>query len=74
MEPKCYWLLSDGKTVRELSFERYREMALKDMKEDKSSHLFAVVWDTEIHFGKGRRGITIRRRQLNEILRQEIES
>jgi len=68
MKPKYYWLLSDGKTIRELTREQYRNMAIQDMRQNRDSHLFAVVWDSEVYFGRGRKGINIRRFQLDKIL------
>ena len=76
MKPKYYWLLSDGKTVKELTQEEYRKKATNDMKTN-TNHLFMIVWDSEVHFGQARRGISVRRKQLDQILipvsREECE-
>lgn len=66
---KFFWLLSDGKTVREISFEKYKELARKGFDSSKSSQL-AVLFDSEIHFQKSRSYMNIRLTQLSQLLKE----
>lgn len=71
MKPKYYWLYSDGKTVKEISLEQFHKISISDRKNTENSHLLAVVWDSEVYFAKGKPSITIRRKQLTQILGDE---
>lgn len=66
---KCFWLLSDRKTVREIPYEEYRKLAMTSFR-SRRRYLLAVLFDSEIYIRKGRHATTIPLSQLNEILKE----
>ena len=64
---RCYHLLSDGKTVREISLETHWEAWRQDLRRVKTRLLCRARPD-EIHFSKGKTGMTIPMAQLRSIL------
>lgn len=63
---RYFHLLSNGKTVKEIDHKQYRKLAWRNFAEDKK-RLLCVLHNDEIYFYK-HHGITIRLKQLNEVL------
>lgn len=67
MKAKNYWLLSDGKTVREITWEQWRDMVNEDY-DRKNKRTLMRVWDSEVYFRKGKSSFWVDRRQLEKVL------
>lgn len=63
-----FHLLSDHKTVKEISSEAWVKIALKEREKDTHVKLICRVHDTEVYFVKGKNSIWIPRRQLEQLL------
>ena len=68
---KYYWFLSDGKIVREISWEEWRKMASKDMHKKSNTRLLCRIETSYISFRKGNRHIWIPLKQLRKVLENE---
>jgi len=67
---KYFWLLSDGKTVREISQEEFRRLNKQNWSYSHKfqSYLLLVLFGTEIHIAKGTSMLNVPLKQLREIL------
>ena len=68
---KCFWLLADGKTVREISFEKYKKLQNKNWKSEKIRYKLAVQHDgsrADFSFWAGKRHLFLPRAQLKQLL------
>ena len=66
--PKYFWLLSDGKTVREISIEEFRYLSRRS-QESPQGYLLLVLFDSEIHIAKGQSMLNVPLKQLNQVLK-----
>jgi len=69
---KCFWLLSDRKTVREISHAKYWDI-VRFERDHARKKLLVIVYSGEIMIRKGEHYAWIPRRQLNEVLRKVSE-
>jgi len=63
---KIYHLLSDNKTVRELSWNEYNKIRIQN-----PPRKIAIVHPDEVYIFKGSSGIWVKRCQLEQILEKE---
>ena len=68
MNERYFWLLSDQKTVREISWEKWRELANKDWNRDNHVRTICSVSKSELYFRRGKASFWIPLRQLKEVL------
>lgn len=67
MTGRFFHIYADGKTVREISWEEWRKIRLKDYSSDRA-RLACRDEGTDLYFSKGRNFIWVRKAQLAEIL------
>lgn len=67
---KFYWLLSNKKEVREISWQEYRKLAERGLKA-KHSSLLICDYGSELYIRKGQQGIFVAKEQLKQILEEE---
>lgn len=63
---RCFWLLSDHKTVREISHEEMNKLRASD--HEGGNHKFVMLWDTELYILHGKRSLWVKREQLEQVL------
>lgn len=68
MEPRYFWLKSDGKTVKEISFEEYRKIVKTEWTWTSNTRMICRLTDSEIYVRKGQNYFWIPMRQLKEVL------
>jgi len=68
MKPKYFWLLSDGKTIREISRDEYLHLHARNWQNGLNTFQLIVSWNNEIHFEHGKAMLNVRLRQLTKIL------
>lgn len=64
---RYFWCLSDNKTVREISWDEFKEMNKADYR-GKNTRRLIWVGTAEIYLSKGKRGMWIRLEQLMKVL------
>ena len=74
MKRRAFWLLSDGKTVREVSWREWSDIAQKEYNKTKNTRLICTVSPSEVYIRKGNLSIWIPTEQLKEILSIGITS
>jgi len=71
---KCFWLLSDGKTVREISYEKLQELTNKNWH-SKKRYKLAVQHDgsqADFSFWAGKDHLFLPRTQLEQVLEARV--
>lgn len=68
MKVRWFWLLSDHKTIREISWDQWKKIVEKDFEKRSHTRLICRVCDSEIYFRKGSDFLWIPMDQLKEIL------
>lgn len=68
MRAKYYHIYSDGKTIKEITWDEWREIINQDSKRTANFRLIARVSDSELYLRKGLRYTWIQRSQLDQIL------
>lgn len=66
---KYFHLLSDGKTVREITSDEWFRIVVKE-RDWANSKLVATLYDNEISFNKGHSHIFVLKSQLDKILKE----
>lgn len=70
MKAKWFWFYADGKRVKELSWEEWRDIVNRDRHAsmDVGRHLLVRIDDSHIYARKGSDSIWIRKSQLKEVI------
>lgn len=68
MKTGFFHLLSDCKTVKEISSEEWVKIAMQEREKGTHTKLICRVHPTELYFVKGKKSMWIPRRQLDQIL------
>jgi len=68
---KYYWLLSDGKTVREISWEEYHKINMENWKRETNLKLICYLDNSFFQARRGKKYVTVHLRQLKQILNGE---
>lgn len=68
--PRFFWLMSDRKTVRELTFEAWREIMFTEFKKKTNSRLLVRVDHSAVYARKGERSLWISLEQLKQVLEE----
>ena len=68
MMRKFFYLLSDRKSTREISYDEYREIVNRDYNDPNRQFMLAILFDNDLYIYKGKCGISVPLKQLKEIL------
>lgn len=71
--PRSFWLLSDRKTIREITSEQYRKMIREDY-DRINKRLLVKVWGSEVYMHKGKQSFLVDRQQLLKTLKHKVQS
>jgi len=63
---RVFHIYADGKTVKEISWQKYRELSERKLRERK----FVLVWKHELAIHHHRTSQYIRRKQLEQVLKE----
>ena len=63
---RVFHIYADGKTVKEISWQAFRELSERERKERK----FVLVWKSELSIHHYRSSQYIRRKQLEQVLKE----
>lgn len=65
---RYFWLLSDRKTVREISLEKWRKLRKIDFYSENISYFLIVTYNNALAVTKGKTHIWLPLKQLKEVL------
>ena len=68
MKPKYFWLLSDHRTIREISAEEFKQKAKANWDSTTISYLLVVNHGSEICVVQSKSAFTIPMAQLKQVL------
>ena len=71
--PRYFHIFSDGKTVKEIDWKTFRRYGKANWVNVNKKRL-CILHDSEIYFSRGISGVSVRLKQLNQILEKGAES
>ena len=73
MTVRWFWLYSDGKTVKEISWDEWSKIVQKDWNSHGPTRLLCRVHGNDIHIRKGSKYVYVKKAQLLSVLGQGDE-
>lgn len=70
IKSRYFRLYSDGKRIKELTWEEWKEIAIRQLNWKERAFSLCKICDTEIYLRKGEHSFWISRKQMEKVLNE----